>query len=252
MSTKPLVAITGASAGIGTACAKRFAQEGFRLAIIARRREKLLSLRKELDTEVGVFELDVRDKKEVMHIFQEMENAMGPVDVLINNAGCAIGMDPAYEGKIEDWELMVETNINGLLYCTHAVLSSMVKRNSGHIIHLGSVASNYSYPGGNIYGATKAFVHRFSLNLRADLLGKNVRVSCIEPGIVQGTEFSVVRHRGSQEKAAQTYAKTLPLNPEDIAETIFWCHQLPPHVNVNTLEVMPIMQASGPFAIHRQ
>jgi 3-hydroxy acid dehydrogenase / malonic semialdehyde reductase len=250
-SKKPLVAITGASAGIGAFTARRFAKEGFRLALMARRMDKLELLKKELKTEVSLYEMDVCSKDAVQATFLRIEKEMGPVDVLINNAGCAFGMEPAYEGKITDWEQTVQTNINGLLYCTHAVLPSMVARKSGHIINLGSVAGTYPYPGGHIYGATKAFVRQFSLNLRADLLGKKVRVSCIEPGLVEGTEFSNVRFRGDTEKAAKTYEKTKPLNPEDIAEVIYLCHSLPPHVNINSVEIMPVDQASGPFAIFR-
>lgn len=250
-SKKPLVAITGASSGIGAATALRFARGGFRLALMARRMDKLALLQKELKTETAIYELDVRSEETVGATFQLIEKQNGPIDLLINNAGCGLGLDPAFESKLEEWDLMVQTNINGLLYCTRAALPSMVARNQGHIINLGSVAGTYPYPGGNVYGATKAFVHQFTLNLRADLIGKNVRVSCIEPGLVSGTEFSVVRFRGDQEKAAKPYEKIQPLHPEDIAEVIYFCHALPPHVNINTVEIMPVAQASGPFAFHR-
>ncbi len=230
---KPLIAITGASSGIGAATARRFAKEGFRLALMARRMDKLTKLQKELKTEVFLYELDVCSKQAVAQTFHLIEKENGPIDVLINNAGCALGLEPADKANLEEWEKMVQTNINGLLYCTHAVLPSMVKRNLGHIINLGSVAGTYPYPGGNVYGATKAFVHQFSLNLRADLIGKNIRVSCIEPGIVDGTEFSVVRFRGDVDQAAKPYEKTTPLHTSDIAEVIYLCYTLPSHVNIN-------------------
>jgi 3-hydroxy acid dehydrogenase/malonic semialdehyde reductase len=248
---KPLIAITGASAGIGAASARRFARAGYRLALMARRMDRLAQLRKELDTEVALYELDITFRTQVKATFELLEKEHGAVDVLLNNAGCAFGLEPAYEGKIEEWERTVLTNINGLLYCTHAVLPSMMKRQQGHIINLGSVAGTYPYPGGHIYGATKAFVKQFSLNLRADLVGKKVRVSCIEPGLVSGTEFSTVRFRGDKKEAAKPYENTQALSPEDIAEAIWLCHALPPHVNINRIEIMPVDQASGPLAIFR-
>jgi 3-hydroxy acid dehydrogenase/malonic semialdehyde reductase len=248
---KPLVAITGASAGIGAAVACRFAKEGFRLALIARRMDRLEQLRKELKAETSIFELDVCASDDVADIFQRIEQEQGPIEILVNNAGCGFGLEPAYQGKIEEWDQCIDTNIKGLLYCTRAVLPSMVKIDRGHIINLGSIAARYPYPGGNVYGATKAFVRQFSLNLRADLLGTKIRVSCIEPGLVGSTEFSVIRFRGDASRAAQTYEHTQPLNPNDIAEVIYFCHWLPPHVNINTIELMPVFQASGPLAIHR-
>jgi len=247
----PLVAITGASSGIGAATARYFAKEGFRLALMARRKDKLELLHKELNTEMKSYALDVCSADSVCSTFEQIEAQNGPIDLLVNNAGCALGLDAAYEGKVEEWEQMVQTNINGMLFCTRAVLPSMVKRNQGHIINMGSIAGTYPYPGGNVYGATKAFVHQFSLNLRADLIGKQVRVSCIEPGLVQGTEFSVVRFRGNLKDAAKPYAQTQALHADDIARIIYFCHTLPPHVNINTLEVMPITQASGPLTTHR-
>lgn len=248
---KPLVAITGASAGIGAATARRFAKEGYRLALIARRLEKLKSIQAELQTPTSIYELDICIAKDVVTTFQRIEKENGPIDILINNAGCALGLEPAYQCKIPDWEQCLQTNINGLLYCTHAVLPSMVARDLGHIINLGSIAGTYPYPGGNVYGATKAFVHQFSLNLRADLFGKKVRVSCIEPGLVSGTEFSIVRFHGDKEKAAKPYEKTQSLTPEDVAEAIYFCHKLPPHANINTIEMTPVGQASGPLMVYR-
>lgn len=249
---KPLVVITGASAGIGASTAHRFAKEGFRLALLARRLDRLEALQKELKTQTSIHALDVRSSDAVASTFQKIEQTQGPIDVLVNNAGLGFGLEPAHQGKIEEWDQIVDTNIKGLLYCTHAVLAHMVKRDLGHVINLGSVAARYPYPGGNVYGATKAFVRQFSFNLRADLIGTKVRVSCIEPGLVGGTEFSIVRFRGNKELAAKPYASTEPLTPDDIADVIYYCHSLPPHVNINTLEVMPVAQASGPLVIHRE
>jgi 3-hydroxy acid dehydrogenase / malonic semialdehyde reductase len=248
---KPLIAITGASSGIGAAVARRFAKEGFRLALMARRLDRLEQLQNELKGEIALFELDVCSSDAVAKTFQRIEREHGPIDILVNNAGCGFGLEPAFQGKIEEWDQCVDTNIKGLLYCTRAALPSMVKENRGHIINLGSVAARYPYPGGNVYGATKAFVRQFSFNLRADLLGTEVRVSCIEPGLTGGTEFSVIRFRGDESLASKAYAQTKPLHPEDVAEVIYFCHSLPPHVNINTVEMMPVCQASGPLAIHR-
>jgi 3-hydroxy acid dehydrogenase/malonic semialdehyde reductase len=249
--SKPLVVITGASVGIGAATARRFAKEGFRLALTARRLDRLELLCKELKSEISIFELDVCSSDAVAEVFQRIEQKEGPIEILVNNAGCGFGLEPAYQGKIEEWDQCIDTNIKGLLYCTRAVLPTMVKLNRGHIINLGSVAASYPYPGGNVYGGTKAFVRQFSLNLKADLLGTKVRVSCIEPGLVGGTEFSVVRFRGDETRAAKVYEHAESLSSDDIAEVIYFCYSVPPHVNINTVEVMPVCQASGSLAIHR-
>lgn len=251
MTTKPLVLITGASAGIGASAARRFAKAGCRLALTARRLDRLEQLQRELGADATIHQLDVRLSDDVAKLFQAIEKQQGPIEVLVNNAGCGFGLEPAYQADIEEWEQCVDTNINGLLYCTRTVLPSMVKLNRGHIINLGSVAARYPYPGGNVYGATKAFVRQFSFNLKADLLGTNVRVSCIEPGLVGGTEFSTVRFRGDQERASKVYEKTQPLTPNDIAEVIFFCHSIPSHVNINTVEIMPVCQASAALAVYR-
>jgi 3-hydroxy acid dehydrogenase/malonic semialdehyde reductase len=248
---KPLVVITGASAGIGAATAHRFAKQGFRLALTARRLDRLEQLRKELKTDTAAFELDVCSWTQVANVFQEIEQKHGPIEILVNNAGCGFGLEPAHQCKIEEWDQCVDTNIKGLLYCTRAALPTMVKQNKGHVINLGSVAGTYPYPGGNVYGGTKAFVHQFSLNLRADLLGTKVRVSCVEPGLVGGTEFSVVRFRGDDAKAAKVYEHTQPLTADDIAEVIYFCHAVPPHVNINTIEMMPVCQASAPLGVYK-
>jgi 3-hydroxy acid dehydrogenase / malonic semialdehyde reductase len=246
----PLAVITGASSGIGAATAHRFAKAGFRLALLARRKDRLELLQKELQVPTSLFQVDVSSSELVAQTIAAIESENGAIDILVNNAGFALGLEPAYESKLEDWDQVVDVNIKGLLYCTRAALPGMVKRNSGHIINIGSVAGTYPYPGGNVYGATKAFVHQFSLNLRADLLGTNVRVSCIEPGIVE-TEFSQVRFKGDEKRAKSVYANTKPLTADDIAEVIYFSTSLPAHVNINTIEIMPVNQAFGPLAIHR-
>lgn len=241
------IVITGASSGIGAAAARRFAKEGHSVVLLARRKEKLIALRDELDGRQAVFELDVTKQLSVEKVFKEI----GLVDVLVNNAGGAFGLDLAQDANLKEWEQCIEVNINGLIYCTHSVLPGMVKRNQGHIINIGSTAGTYPYPGGNVYSGTKAFVEQFSLNLRADLLGTQVRVSCIEPGLTGETEFSKVRFRGDEAKAKNVYEKTKPLKPEDIAEVIYFCATLPPHVNINTVEMMPVSQAFSSLAVHR-
>ncbi len=251
MPTKPLVLITGASSGIGAATARKFGKLGYPLALLARRKDRLELLKKELNCPVSIFEVDVCSQERVAEAIASIEKDVGPIDILVNNAGGAFGLDVAYESDLTDWEQCIDVNIKGLLYCTRAVLPSMVKRSCGHIINMGSIAGSYAYPGGNVYGAAKAFVHHFSLNLRADLLGTQVRVSCIEPGLTGGSEFSAVRFKGDQKKANKVYENTNPLLPEDIAEVVYFCTTLPPHANINTLEIMPTSQASGPLSVYR-
>ena len=173
------------------------------------------------------------------------------IDVLVNNAGLSLNLEPAYKVPIEDWETMVDTNIKGLLYCTRLVLPGMVARGRGHVVNIGSVAAMYAYPGGNVYGATKAFVKQFSHNLRADLLGTAVRVTDIEPGLAE-TEFSVVRFKGDEQRAASIYKGTQPLTAEDIADAVHWVVTRPAHVNIDTISMMPVCQAFSPLAIYRQ
>lgn len=180
-----------------------------------------------------------------------LPDAYKNIDVLINNAGLALGIDPVQKGKREDWQTMIDTNINGLLNCTNAILPDMVKRNKGHIVNLGSIAGEFPYPGGNVYGATKAFVHQLSLNMRADLLGTAVRVTCVEPGMCE-TEFSIARFQGDQKKADAVYAGMTPLSPDDIAETIEWIITRPAHMNINVISLMPTDQAFGGFAVNRK
>jgi len=247
------VLITGASSGFGQACARKFAAAGWRLVLAARRSERLKALRDELGgpSEIHLWPLDVRDRSAVAQGFEALPTPFKTVDLLLNNAGLALGLQPAWRTDLDDWEQMIDTNIKGVTFLTRAVLPGMVERNSGHVINIGSTAGNWPYPGGNVYGGTKAFVQQFSRNLRADLLGTRVRVSNIEPGMAE-SEFSTVRFKGDGDKAAQVYAGTAPLTPEDIADIIFYVASLPPHVNVNTLEVMSIDQSWAPFAIHRE
>jgi 3-hydroxy acid dehydrogenase/malonic semialdehyde reductase len=177
--------------------------------------------------------------------------AFAQVDILVNNAGMARGLEPAQAADLDDWDSMVDTNVKGLMYMTRAVLPGMVARNTGHIVNIGSTAGEWPYPGGNVYGATKAFVRQFSYNLRADLHGTKIRVTDIEPGLVGGTEFSGIRFKGDQAKADGVYAGTDPLTPEDIADTVHWVATRPARVNVNLLQVMPVVQSFGPLRIHR-
>jgi 3-hydroxy acid dehydrogenase/malonic semialdehyde reductase len=221
--------------------------------LAARRTNGLKKLREDLSdkTSVHIITLDVRDRDAVQAELVKLPEAFQNIDVLINNAGPALGLEPAYVANLDEWETMVDTNIKGLMYCTHSLLPGMVERNHGHVINIGSVAGNWAYPGGNVYGATKAFVKVFSQNLRSDLLGTQVMVTNIEPGLAE-SEFSIVRFRGDVKKAAQVYAGTEPLTPDDIANIIYWVASLPTHVNINSIEVMPTCQTWGPFAIHRK
>lgn len=243
------ILITGATSGFGEAIARRFAKEGWKLVILGRRKDRLDKLAKELKAHAVA--CDVRKRKEVFDAIAGLPKEFAAIDVLVNNAGLALGMEPAHKADLDDWEQMVDTNVKGLMYVTRAVLPRMVERGHGHIVNIGSTASNYPYPGGNAYGGSKAFVKQFSLNLRADLQGTNVRVTNLEPGLAE-TEFSLVRFKGDKEKAATVYAGMMPLTGQDIAEAVHWCTHLPAHMNVNRMEIMPTAQSFGPFAVHRK
>lgn len=245
--------ITGATSGFGAACARLFATNGWSLILCGRRQERLETLRAELAAKVSVyaFVLDVRDEAAVKRAVAELPAKFADIKVLVNNAGLALGLEPAQRCDMEDWERMVDTNIKGLMYCTRAILPGMVARNQGHVVNIGSVAGTYPYPGGNVYGATKAFVKQFSLNLRADLVNTRVRVTNIEPGLAE-SEFSLVRFKGDSAKADHVYQGTEPLRSEDIADIVYWAVSRPAHVNLNSIEVMPACQAFAPFAIHRE
>lgn len=249
--TGTTILITGASSGFGEACAKRFAASGAKLVLAARRIDRLEALKKRLRVPVHIDQLDVRDRRAVERFVATLPDGFSEIDILVNNAGLSLGLEAAYETELDDWETMVDTNIKGLMVFTRLILPGMVKRNRGHILNIGSVAASYPYPGGNAYGATKAFVKQFTLNLKADLFGTAVRVTDIEPGLAE-TEFSLVRFKGNAEKAEAVYKGTKPISAEDIAEIVFWVSTLPAHININLLEVMPLCQSFGAFAIDRK
>jgi len=246
-----IVFITGATAGFGAAMARIFATNGHKVLIAGRREDRLDALAFELGPNVRTVPLDVTNKAAIHAALDALPAGWRDIDVLINNAGLALGIKPAHEASLEDWETMIATNCSGLVTMTRAVLPGMVQRNSGLIINLGSVAGAYPYPGGNVYGATKAFVDQFTLNLRADLVGTGVRATNIAPGLCGGTEFSNVRFKGDDAAAAKVYEGTTPLSPEDIAATAYWIATLPPHINVNAIELMPTCQGFSPFTIKR-
>ncbi len=246
------ILITGATSGFGAAIARRSIKDGHRVIATGRRTERLDELKAELGENFLGVKLDVTDAAAVAALPGSLPEGWRVVDVLVNNAGLALGLDPAFRAQLADWDKMVETDVTGLMHVTHAFLPGMVERDQGIIINLGSTAGTYPYPGGHIYGAAKAFVKQFSLNLRADLVGTNVRVTNLEPGLVGGSEFSKVRFGGDAQKAAAVYAGTQPLMPDDIAEAVAWLVSLPAHVNINRMEMMPTCQAPGPLAVKRK
>jgi 3-hydroxy acid dehydrogenase/malonic semialdehyde reductase len=251
-STKPAtVFVTGASSGFGTAVARRFAADGARVIISARRADRIADLADALGPHVLPLTLDVRDRAAVAAAVESLPDEFAAVDLLVNNAGLALGLNPAQDADLDDWDQMIDTNCKGLVYCTRAILPGMVARGRGHVINLGSVAGTYPYPGGNAYGGTKAFVHQFSLAIRSDLHGTGVRVTCVEPGMAE-TEFSTVRYAGDQAKADAVYAGMQPLTADDIAEAIHWAAAQPPHVNVNVIELMATAQSFAAFQVDRK
>lgn len=246
------VLITGASSGFGEASARKFAASGDHLVLLARRAERLQTLADELagSTRVHTVSIDITDSGALAQALPAMPDWCQAPDILINNAGLALGLEAAHEADMQDWTTMINTNITALVHMTRLLLPGMVARNRGHIINIGSTAGNWPYPGGNVYGATKAFVQHFSRELRADLLGRNIKVSNIEPGLAE-TEFSLVRFKRDQDRADNVYDGTQPLTAQDIADIIHWVCSVPPHVNINALEVMPLCQAWGPLKIDR-
>jgi 3-hydroxy acid dehydrogenase/malonic semialdehyde reductase len=249
---QPSVAIvTGATSGFAHAIARLFVKQGILVVAVGRRAAKLHMLQRELGERLHPVVMDVRDAEQVAESFGALPLEFRNVDVLVNNAGLSRGLEPAHKAKLSEWNEMVDTNCKGVLNCTHATLPGMVERQRGHIVNLGSVAAEFPYPGGNVYGASKAFVQQFSLNLRADLLGTPIRVTDIEPGLCSGTEFSLVRFRGDATKAAEVSKGVHALSAEDVAQAVYWSVTLPPHVNINLVQMMPVQQAFGPFAVHR-
>jgi serine 3-dehydrogenase (NADP+) len=241
--------ITGATAGIGEAAARAFVDAGWHVIGTGRRGERLAALAAELGERFHGCVFDVRDAAARDAALDGLPAPFAGIDLLINNAGLALGLEPAQDASIANWDTMIDTNITALVTITRKLLPGLVTR-KGAIINLSSVAANYPYPGGNVYGATKAFVRQFSLNLRADLLGTGVRVTSIEPGMVE-TEFTLVR-TGSQDVSDKLYGGVNPMTAEDIAETMLWVATLPPHLNINSLELMPVNQAFSPFAVNRE
>lgn len=239
--------ITGASSGIGEATAKLFAREGASLILVARRNNILQKLSKkiknEFNVEVKTIQLDIQNYKSVLTAYNKLPVEWKAIDILINNAGLSRGLKNIQDSEIQDWEEMINTNIKGLLYVTRLILPGMVKRNSGHVVNLGSIAGHFTYPGGNVYSATKFFVNSLSQGMRMDLLGTNVRVTSVDPGLVE-TEFSLVRYRGDKDKAKKPYEGLTPLKGEDVADAILYAVTRPAHVNIQELIVMPTDQAS--------
>lgn len=249
-SYKGIVCVTGATSGIGKAVARRFLKDGWKVVAIGRRRERLDELMKEYDDAVLSLPLDVSDRKAVEAAFASLPAGFKPIDVLVNSAGGALGADAAQDASVDNWEGMINVNINGLLYCTKSVISDMAASGKGHIVNIGSVAAFNAYKGANVYGGTKAFVEQFSRNLRCDMHGTGVRVTNIEPGLLE-SEFSLVRLK-DEAKAAAVYADCEPLVPDDIADLVSYVVNTPAHVNVNQVEIMPVCQSSAGALIYRK
>lgn len=269
-----IVMITGATGGFGEAFARKFAAAGCKLILTSRKPEKLDALVSELEAQsrlrpssaervsgaqssraeqnISIHKIivDIRDRKAVEAAFAALPAEFRAIDVLVNNAGGAFGLEAAQDALLDDWQNMIEANNLGLVVATHCVLPGMVKRGVGHVINIGSVAGNYPYPGGSVYCAVKAFVKQFSLSLRGDLISTGVRVTNIEPGMVE-TEFSLNRFKGDAAKAAKVYENANALTAEDVAETVYWASTQPPRVNINSIELMPTTQAPGPLIVHR-
>ena len=246
-----IVFVTGATAGFGQSITRRFVAQGHKVIATGRRQERLDALKDALGDSVYTLVLDVRDRAGIEAAVNSLPAEWRHIDVLVNNAGLALGIEPAQRASLEDWEDMIDTNNKGLVYMTRALLPAMVERNVGHIINIGSIAGSWPYPGGNVYGATKAFVRQFSFNLRTDLHGTALRVTDIEPGLVGGTEFSNVRFKGDDARADSVYDGAEPLTPEDVTEAVWWVATLPKHVNISALEMMPVGQSQAGLRVHK-
>ncbi|WP_455810847.1 bifunctional NADP-dependent 3-hydroxy acid dehydrogenase/3-hydroxypropionate dehydrogenase YdfG [Pseudomonas graminis] len=246
-----IVFVTGATAGFGQSITRRFIAQGHKVIATGRRQERLDALQQEFGDSIYTLVLDVRDRAGIDAAVASLPAEWRNIDILVNNAGLALGIEPAQRASLEDWEDMIDTNNKGLVYMTRALLPAMVERNVGHIINIGSIAGSWPYPGGNVYGATKAFVRQFSFNLRTDLHGTALRVTDIEPGLVGGTEFSNVRFKGDDARAGSVYDGTEPLTPEDVTEAVWWVATLPKHVNISALEMMPVGQSQAGLRVHK-
>lgn len=246
-----IIFITGATSGFGAEMARKFIHSGHRVVATGRRQDRLTALAAELGPGLLPLVMDVGNQSSIDAALAALPENWRAIDVLINSAGLALGTQPAQMASLEDWHTMIDTNCKGLVGMTHAILPGMVARGTGLVINIGSTAGAYPYPGGNVYGASKAFVDQFTLNLRADLVGTGVRASNLVPGLCGGTEFSNVRFKGDDAAAAKVYEGTVPLTAKDIAETAYWIATLPAHVNINYVEMMPTCQGFSPFAIKR-
>jgi NADP-dependent 3-hydroxy acid dehydrogenase YdfG len=246
-----IIFITGANSGIGKACAYKFAKEGARLIISARRlnliEEVAADLRKEYNVDVFAFKLDVKNRKDVINTVQTLPNEWKGVDILINNAGLARGFDKFYDDNPDDWDEMIDTNIKGLLYVTHAILPGMIERKGGHIINIGSIAGHEAYPKGAVYCATKYAVNAITRSLRMDIIDKNILVSTIDAGLVE-TNFSKIRFHGDEEKAKNVYKGLTPLTGEDVADAVLYCCSRPLHVNISEITLLAARQANASIA----
>lgn len=247
-----VVFITGATSGFGAAAARRYVAAGGKVIATGRRENRLIELRDELGRDnCHIMVLDVRDRAALEAAIASIPAPFDAINVVLANAGLALGVAPAAEASLDDWQTMIDTNISGLVSTVRLLLPGLIARGGGHVVTLGSVAGEFAYPGGSVYAASKAFVKHFALAIRSDLQGKNVRVTDIEPGLTE-TEFSVVRFGGDEGKAGNVYAGTKPMTAEDIAESIFWATSLPEHVNINKIQLMATTQAIGPFDIYRE
>lgn len=245
------ILVTGASAGFGASISRTLVNAGYQVIGAARRQDKLQHLSQELGAAFLPLEMDVTDTNSVDQALASIPEQWAQIDLLVNNAGLALGMEVAQEANFADWERMIHTNVLGLTYVTRKILPQMVQNNKGYIINLGSTAGSWPYKGGNVYGATKAFVRQFSLNLRTDLVGTRIRVTNVAPGLCGDTEFSNVRFRGDEDRAQAVYENISYLKPEDIANTILWLYQTPAHVNVNHIEIMPVSQTFAGLSVTR-
>ncbi|MGC6247116.1 SDR family oxidoreductase [Bisgaard Taxon 45] len=249
---KKIALVTGATAGFGAAICRTLIQHNYNVIGTGRRAERLTALQQELGADFLPLTFDLSDRQATEMAINTLPPSWQAVDLLVNNAGLALGLETADKADLDDWMQMIDTNIKGVVTITRLLLPQMVSRNHGHIINLGSIAGTYPYPGGNVYGASKAFIKQFSLNLRADLAGTAIRVTNIEPGLCGGTEFSNVRFKGDNERAAKLYEDVQFVTPEDIANIVLWANQQPEHVNINRIEVMPTAQSSAPLNVVRQ